>query len=141
MFHQAGIQWGRRGRLSSQRKTTIFNDIRDVNMLNPNEIKRELLQRLSHLNLKQVVVFGSHAHGLANEDSDIDVYVVTRDRFIPQNYKEKRELVRKVSRPLADLRQKVSLDLLVHTEPMNTKFYDLNSSLARDIQEKGIRLL
>ena len=110
-------------------------------MYNIEELKKEIVTRLREIDPEQVVIFGSYAHGAASEDSDVDVYVVTRDQFVPQSYKEKRELVRKVARPLVDLRQKVSLDLLVHTEPMNRKFYSLNSSFARDIREKGLRLL
>ena len=105
------------------------------------ELKKQILERLHDLDLKQVIIFGSHGYGTPSEESDIDLYVVTKDQFLPQSYKEKRELVRKISRRLIDLRQRVSIDLLVHTEVMNTKFYALNSSFAKEIQEKGLTLL
>ena len=105
------------------------------------EIKKELVQRLRHIDPKQIIIFGSYAHGLADEESDVDVYVVTKDKFMPRSYQEKRKLVRKVSRPLNELRQQMAIDLLVHTEAMNERFYALNSSFARDIQESGIQLL
>ena len=108
---------------------------------NIEEFKDELIRRLRTIGPKTVILFGSHASGIPTEDSDIDLYVVTKDQFIPQNYKEKRELVRKVSRALIDMRQKISIDLLVHTDSMSKKFFSLDSHFAKEIKEKGIQLL
>ncbi len=110
-------------------------------MTETEQMKQEILNRLQDIDIKHIFLFGSYSHGRAERDSDIDLYVVTKDQFTPRNYRERRELVRKVSRPLTDLRQKVSIDLLVHTLPMNARFFALNSSFARDIREQGIRLL
>jgi len=110
-------------------------------MKNIETLKKEIVKRLRPVDPESVILFGSHAYGEPDEDSDIDLYVVTRDDFIPQNYHAKRKIVRKISRSLMDLRLKVSLDLMVHTSPMNKKFYALRSSFAKEIQEKGIRLI
>ncbi|TVQ97108.1 MAG: nucleotidyltransferase domain-containing protein [Desulfovibrionales bacterium] len=104
-------------------------------------IQEMLAERLRTVDPKMVALFGSHAHGTPGQDSDFDVYVVTRDQFIPKNYQEKRQLVRKVSKPIQDIRQKVSIDLLVHTEPMSELFFSQKSSFAREIQNNGISLL
>jgi len=101
-------------------------------------IKEILAQRLRAIDPKMVVLFGSHAHGTPGQDSDLDVYVGTNDQFIPKSYEEKRQLVRKVSKPIQDIRQKISIDLLVHTEPMSELFFSQNSSFAREIQTKRI---
>ena len=37
---------------------------------------------------------------------DIDLYVVTKDNYTPQSYKEKRVLVWKVSKVILDIRKK-----------------------------------
>ena len=108
----------------------------DIEML-----KKEIIECLRPIDPEKVVLFGSYAHGKADKDSDIDLYVVTKDDFIPQNYQEKREIIRKISRALMELRLKVSMDLMVHTQRMNQKFYAMNSSFAKEIQEKGIRLI
>ncbi|SMC43960.1 Nucleotidyltransferase domain-containing protein [Desulfocicer vacuolatum DSM 3385] len=110
-------------------------------MKNIEMLKKEIVKRLRPVDPKSVILFGSHAYGKPDGESDIDLYVVTKDDFIPQNYHEKRKIVRRISRSLMDLRLKVSLDLMVHTSPMNKKFYALRSSFAKEIQEKGIRLL
>ena len=104
-------------------------------------LKKELVERLREVDPKQIIIFGSWAHGSPDAQSDVDVYVVTKDQFVPKDYSEKRELVRKVSRPLIDLRQQMAIDLLVHTAAMHERFYALNSSFAKEIREKGISLL
>jgi uncharacterized protein len=104
-------------------------------------LKKEIIECLRPIDPEKVVLFGSYAHGNADKDTDIDLYVVTKDDFIPQNYQEKREIIRKISRALMALRLKVSMDLMVHTQRMNRKFYAMNSSFAKEIREKGIRLI
>ena len=110
-------------------------------MLSFEELKKEIIERLRPVDPEKVIIFGSYAQGTPTVDSDLDLYVVTKDEFIPRKYQEKRELVRNISRQINDLRQMMSIDLLVHTYAMNKRFYSLNSSFAKDIQEKGIRLL
>jgi predicted nucleotidyltransferase len=110
-------------------------------MLDISEIKQLLVINLQTIAPKEIILFGSHARKTQGRDSDVDVYVVTKDAFIPETYREKRDLVRKVSRPISELRQKVAIDLLVHTEPMSKRFFALNGSLAREIRENGLSLL
>ena len=104
-------------------------------------MEKKIIEKLRFVDLDVVILFGSYAYGKPEDDSDIDLYVVTQDNFIPQNYQEKRKIVRKISRALMDVRLKVGIDLMVHTNPMNKKFYLLNSSFAKEIKEKGIRLI
>jgi len=67
-------------------------------MINIEELKHEIVERLKPLDPEKVILFGSYAYGTPNEDSDIDLYVVTKDKFIPQNFNEKNNLYLKVSR-------------------------------------------
>jgi len=110
-------------------------------MIEIESIKSEIIKRLEPLNLDKVILFGSYAYGTPNIDSDIDLYVVTNDEYTPQNWKEKSELTRKVSRKLRDLRSKFAIDLIVHTKEMNRKFIELNSSFSREILSKGSLIL
>ncbi len=85
-----------------------------------------------------MILFGRYAWGHPTEDSDIDLYIVTKDDFLPQSYEERRERVRRVSRALWDLRLRVPMDLIVHTWLMSERFFQNGGSLAREIQERGI---
>ncbi|WP_425492149.1 nucleotidyltransferase domain-containing protein [Desulfurispirillum indicum] len=104
-------------------------------------IKAEICEKLKSLNPASVILFGSHAHGSAADDSDIDLYVITNDDYIPQSWAEKNQIYLQFARQLRSLRQRVPIDLLVHTKKMNKKFVEMDSALSREIMQKGIRLL
>lgn len=104
-------------------------------------LKHEIVERLKPLNPDKVILFGSYAYGTPTEDSDIDLYVVTKDEFIPQNFREKSTLTKTISRAIRDLRRTYAIDLIVHTKAMNDKFKTINSSFSRELLSKGQVLL
>ena len=101
----------------------------------------EVKSRLEKLPLSHVILFGSYAWGHPTEDSDIDFYVVTRDNFFPTSWKQKRDIVRKISDRIVDLRMQYPIDLIVHTRPMHQKFIETQSSFSEQIMEEGKRLI
>jgi predicted nucleotidyltransferase len=104
-------------------------------------LKREVVNRLAPLNLEKIILFGSYAYGKPHEDSDIDLYIVTKDNFIPASWKEKNQIYLKVARILQDVLQAHPTDLIIHTKKMHEKFISLNSSFSRTILKQGISLL
>ena len=110
-------------------------------MIDIQKLQKDILERLMPLGLERVILFGSFANGTATDSSDIDLYVVTHDDTIPASWKEKKELYLRVSRRIRDLRSQVPIDLIVHTRSMHEKFMQLNGYLAREITQKGYRLL
>ncbi len=110
-------------------------------MVNIEEIQNEILSALKPLHLDKVILFGSYAYGTPTKNSDIDLYIVTNDDYIPQSYKEKRALVWEVSQKILEIRKKYAIDLLVHTKKMHEKFVELQSSFSKEILEKGRVLL
>jgi len=110
-------------------------------MVDIEKLKHEIVERLKPLDLDKIILFGSYAYGTPNEDSDIDLYVVTKDEFIPQSYREKRTVSKTVSKAIRDLRSHVPIDLIVHTKSMADKFKQLNSSFSREVLTHGKVLL
>ena len=111
-------------------------------MLKPiDKIKNRIIECLKPIEPARVILFGSYAWGNPDKDSDIDLYVVTKDEFMPQNFSEKMRLKSAVSRRLLELKQDNGADLIVHTMPMHRKFIALNSSFARKIMSEGDVLL
>jgi predicted nucleotidyltransferase len=53
------------------------------------EVKKEIIEKLKPLNPEKIILFGSYAYGTPDANSDIDIYVVTKDEFIPQNFSTK----------------------------------------------------
>jgi len=105
------------------------------------ELKTRIRDALVPLRPERVILFGSHAWGRPTEDSDIDLYVVTQDDFMPATWRQKRDVVRAVSNRILDLRTQYAIDLLVHTKAMHRKFVEIDSSFARQIMNEGVRLL
>jgi len=66
-------------------------------------------------------LFGSYAYGTPNEDSDIDLYVVTKDEFMPQSFREKMNIKLKVANAIDSIRDSVFLQ--VNLLPMSNSGY------------------
>ena len=109
-------------------------------MINIENMKSDILERLKPLNLDQIVLFGSYAYGTPNEDSDIDLYVVTKDEFIPQSFKENMDIKLKVSRAIRDLQKIIPIDTITHTKAMNKKFIQMDSMFSQEIMSKGVKI-
>ena len=105
------------------------------------KLKSDITKQLEPLNLHKVILFGSYAYGKPHEDSDIDLYIVTNDEFLPNSFQENMDIKLKVIKMLDELTDKIAMDIIVHTKKMNEKFIALNSYFARTIYSKGEVLL
>ena len=110
-------------------------------MLDIEQLKLEIVERLKPLNPDKIILFGSYAYGTPTKNSDIDLYVVTNDDFIPQSYKENMDIYLRVANAIQDFLQEYPTDLITHTKAMHKKFITLNSSFAKEILTKGEVLL
>ena len=111
-----------------------MNDFKDKQI---EKLKQEIVKRLKPLNPEKIILFGSYANGNPTEDSDIDLYVVTNDDFIPRNWREKMNIKLRFSKRLRDIKEIYDIDLIVHTKQMYKKFLRLNSMFAKEIFSKG----
>jgi predicted nucleotidyltransferase len=105
------------------------------------ELKDKISDALKPLSPDKVILFGSYAWGRPTEDSDIDLYVVTHDDFMPSSWRQKRDIVRNISNQILSLRTHYSVDLMVHTKPMHQEFVERKSSFSQQIMTQGMRLL
>jgi predicted nucleotidyltransferase len=103
-------------------------------------IKKQIVEKLMPLNPEKIILFGSYAYGEPNSDSDLDLYVVTNDDFMPKSWKESSALYLSVSKRLRDLRKKIPIDLIVHTKQMHKKLVQLDSNFYRNSIQKGVEL-
>ncbi|MCX6239099.1 MAG: nucleotidyltransferase domain-containing protein [Bacteroidia bacterium] len=104
-------------------------------------VKNEIIENLRTIDPVKVILFGSYAYGIPNEDSDIDLYIVTKENFIPKTFEENLQIKKKVYMALSNFRKKYASDILVHTLPVHQKFIELGSSFSREIMQKGIVLI
>ncbi len=103
-------------------------------------LKNQIVQNLKVIDPDQVILFGSHAWGDPTGESDIDLYVVTKDDFIPVNWRQKNLIYLKVAKSLENIMRSHPTDLIVHTRRMHRRFMELNSSFSREIRSKGLKL-
>lgn len=96
-----------------------------------------LIEKLLQTDPEKIILFGSYADGTANEDSDLDVLVVTTDEIIPESYAEKSKIYLRISRTISEIKREFPVDLIVHTKAMHRKFLKLDSLFARDLSQNG----
>ncbi len=101
------------------------------------ELETRIRDALAPLHPEKVILFGSYAWGQPTPDSDIDLYVVTQDDFMPANYEENMQNYLKVAARLRDINRSIPIDLIVHTRPMHRAFVRLDSMFAREVMNKG----
>ena len=106
-------------------------------MIEIDELKPLIIKRLKPLNPDKIILFGSYAYGTPDEDSDIDLYIVTNDDFMPQTWKEKSNIYQKVLNQLGDIANSYQTDLIVHTKKMHEKFKEMDSMFSRKILVQG----
>lgn len=104
-------------------------------------IKRAIIAALEPLHPEKVILFGSYATNAANSCSDVDIYIVSKEDFLPASYAENIDHYKKYTRPLKDLKREIPLDLLVHTRAMNRIFESNDSSFSREIMQTGEQLI
>ena len=98
---------------------------------------KEIKEIISKFNPYLILLFGSYAYGTPDEDSDIDILVVTQDDFIPQTFKEHTKIYMKISQAIRPIKRQIAIDLIIHTLPMYKKFIKQDSSFAHEITKQG----
>jgi len=104
-------------------------------------VKNEIIEDLRAVDPEKVILFGSYAYGTPTQDSDIDLYIVTKENFIPETFDENLQIKKRVYFALSNFRKKYASDIMVHTLPVHQKFIELGSSFSKEIMQKGINLI
>ncbi len=95
-------------------------------------IKKQIVQSLMPLNPEKIILFGSYAYGVPNEDSDLDICVVRKE------YKNRYEDRAKIRKALSGI--KMPKDIL-NPKIDEFEFYKNEfGSVYKDIEEKGLVL-
>lgn len=101
-------------------------------MVDIEELKPQIIQRLKPLNIDKIIIFGSYAYGTPTIDSDIDLFLLQQDR---QEHIDATATVK-----LRDLmkKYKIGFDILSATQKeiltREDPFYKI------DILQKGISI-
>lgn len=97
----------------------------------------QIVERLKKTDPYKIILFGSHAYGDAQKDSDIDLIVVLNNNDMPKTFKEKMRYQLLVRNAILDINKEIPIDLIVYTKPMFEKFNHLGSMFSKEIAQKG----
>jgi predicted nucleotidyltransferase len=105
-------------------------------MIDIEELKPQILKALMPLKPDKIILFGSYAYGIPNEDSDIDLFLLKDDLEIVDMRKYQIELQKK----LFDIQKKylLGIDLFVdNTKRMTHRIEHYKDQFYNDILTKG----
>ena len=106
-------------------------------MINIEELKPLIVDRLKPLNPDKIILFGSYAYGKPNEESDIDLFLLKDDLEIKNIRTYKLELQKK----LFDLQKKYLLGIEIFvdsTSRMRNTIETVKEQFYDEILSKGI---
>jgi predicted nucleotidyltransferase len=108
-------------------------------MINIEELKPLIIERLKPLSPDKIILFGSYAYGTPNEDSDIDLFLLKDNIEIENMRNYKLELQKK----LFDLQKKylLGIDIFVDsTQRMEERIKNVKDQFYDEILTKGIKI-
>lgn len=108
-------------------------------MINIEELKPLIIERLKPLNPDKIILFGSYAYGTPTEDSDIDLFLLKDNLDIEDMRRYKLELQKK----LFDIQKKylLGIDIFVDsTKRMEDRINNVKDQFYDEILTKGIKI-
>ena len=101
------------------------------------QILISITDTLKNEGVDKIILFGSYAYGRPNEDSDLDIIVVTHDNYMPSTNQEKMELHHKYNLLIRNFRKIIPIDMLVYTKLMYDQMQEVGSLFTNEINRKG----
>lgn len=108
-------------------------------MINIEELKPLIIERLIPLTPSKIILFGSFAYGTPNENSDIDLFLLKDDLDIQSMRNYKLELQKR----LFDIQKKylLGIDIFVDsTQRMEERIKNVKDQFYDEILTKGIKI-
>ena len=105
-------------------------------MLTVEEVKEQIVTSLQVFGIDRIILFGSYAKGKADEESDLDLFVVKKGL----SKEETRSFRLSLQRALIDFQRKhrIGIDLLVDSEErVNDRIERVGDRFYREILEEG----
>ena len=114
------------------------------NTFNIDLFLNEIIQNLQIVNPSKVILFGSYAKGVFNEESDLDLVVILNTEMVPETYDKKLEIKVQVRDSIYELSRQMAIDLVVYTKgefnllkTLGTSFYNEIMNTGKVIYEKA----
>jgi predicted nucleotidyltransferase len=76
----------------------------------------QLLEALKQADPYRIILFGSYAKDIADENSDIDMLVILDNNDVAKNYEERLKKKLYINRLVRHINYKIALDILVYSK-------------------------
>ena len=106
-------------------------------MTNIDQFLVNITDSLKNEGIEKIILFGSYAEGNMQDDSDLDIIVVTIDDYVPATNREKMDLHHKYNQLIKRFRKDISIDMIVYTKSMYQKLQESGSLFSNEINRKG----
>lgn len=101
---------------------------------------QEIINKLSKLNIKEIILFGSMNNGNFDDESDIDLLIILDIDKIPETYEEKMKMKLELRKAIRTINRKVAIDLLVYTKKEFEIIKKEGNNFFQNIIKNGKRL-
>ena len=107
------------------------------NIINIDLFLNKIIQNLQIVKPPKIILFGSYAKGVFDEESDIDLVVILNTEMIPETYDKKLEIKVQVRDSIYELSRQMAIDLVVYTKGEFKLLKDLRTSFYNEIINTG----
>ena len=104
----------------------------------------KIIRNLQIVKPSKIILFGSYAKGVFDEESDIDLVVILNTEMVPDTYDKKLEIKVQVRDSIYELSRQMPIDLVVYTngefnllKSQRTSFYNEIMDTGKVIYEKA----
>ena len=98
---------------------------------------RKIVSNILPLNPYRIVLFGSHAEGTQDAESDIDLLVVLDSDSIAQNYDERMNRRLMVRNSVREINKRIPMDILVYTRAEYQYLKSQEATFVDNIESNG----
>ncbi len=102
------------------------------------ELQAKIVRRLKPMQPMKIILFGSHARGTAEPESDVDIVFVSKEERFLSAFSERIQYKQDILRRLRDI--PIPIDLLYYTRSEWEIFLKINNALAAQIASEGIEI-
>jgi uncharacterized protein len=96
-------------------------------LINENEIYSQIVEQLKPLNPEKIILFGSYAYGIPNEESDLDLCIVEKAfDNIWEEKKKIRAMLKNIKIP-KDILVSNMQDYEFYKKEINSVYYDIDT--------------
>jgi len=97
----------------------------------------EMTRRLKELQPYKVILFGSYANGNPTEDSDLDVAVILDSDEIAEEFTERMNRRRPVTKIVREINYQIAMDIMVYSRAEIDYLKERGNDFVKEIESTG----